>query len=387
MNKIHQIIWSKARQKWVVVSECCARSSPTDRQVGHVSGGLKIKWELLFLALLGWATPQWASAACTFTSGTSYVCSGVTPVSQVIGGVNSSVTTLPGFELNAVGDALTLNGAGTMSFNDANASKITSSAGTGVLGISSGHLDITTTGVVTGGASGMRTYTYGGAMNVVAKDAIIGKAGWGLYAETGAGATQMNITATSLTGSLDGIHITHAGKGDMSLIATGDITGKIEQGIDIYRYGSGYSTVDVRNVSGGVFGIYFDDLVTSTGVSITANDVSSVNAGPAIIASHEGTGDLAITTTGVVSGASHGFELSNYAKGNLIIDAQGDVTGRAGWGIYALGSANSLGMDIQAKNLTGSLDGLSAHHFGTNNMNITTTGSVTGKGEQGLEVR
>ncbi|MGL4767968.1 MAG: autotransporter outer membrane beta-barrel domain-containing protein [Formosimonas sp.] len=466
MNKIHQIIWSKARQKWVVVAETCTKTSPQDSTVGSVSKGLNIKWALALVAALGAATPQWAMAACTLTSGTNYECTGATTSGQGFAGPNATITTQPGFSLTTSGIALNLTnsgGSGSVNYTDNNTSPIVSTGDRGVFGGVTGNLSIATTGSITAQTNGIEVYVVDGDLNIDAKGAIQGKNQYGVFADMNggsAGATNISVAdvtsahsaiavlhrgtdltvrttgdltsgydalamtnsgtgntlvevqgsinanrngiwiingssagaievkTADITGNGEGIKLEQFGKGGVTVTSTGTVTGgATEQGMELLNSGAGAIVANANNVTGGNFGIIANNgSNNATGLSITANQVSSTKSGDAIYAYHRGTGNLSVTTKGDVIGIEDGMELRNEATGAIVVNAN-NVQGRQ-FGIYANNAATASGLSITANQVssTNSGDAIYAEHRGTGDLSVTTKGDVIGI-EDGMELR
>ena len=152
------------------------------------------------------------------------------------------------------------------------------------------------------------------------------------------------------------------------------------------------------------------DLYSTGGISFTdANQSAITGFGAGIAATNYGTGALAITATGAVtgttakgisadgygtdltisatsvSGASTGISAANYGTGALSITATGAVTGTSASGISADGYGTDL--TISATSVSGSGNGIFAKNKGTGALTITTTGTVSGAGDYSNGIR
>ena len=258
-----------------------------------------------------------------------------------------------------------------------------------IINSGTGDLAVTTTGTVTGYAAGMQLYNdtaTGGNITVNASGTVTGGVEWGIYANnTGTGITTINATdvvsnayeairidndastgaitvnAANLTGQLDGIHTTQYGTGDVNVTTTGTVTGKVEQGMDIYSFGSGATTINASgDIIGNQWGIYVDDSSTGKDITINATNVTANLLYDGIRAWHRGSGALTITTTGTVTGTTEdGIDAKNIgtAATDLIIDANGAI---------------------------GGMNGIRARNDGIGSTTITVDGVVTG-GAGGIE--
>ncbi|MGP2518184.1 autotransporter outer membrane beta-barrel domain-containing protein [Yersinia sp. 2545 StPb PI] len=286
----------------------------------------------------------------------------------------------------------------------------------GTLGIyadnrGSGALSITSTGTATGTeGSGIFTINTGtdltiqaadtfglyfginadnrgsGALSITSTGTATGTNAYGIDA-TNAG-TDLTIEAADVFGEGAGINATNNGTGEMSITTTGTVTGTNGYGIFAENAGTNLSiqTTDVL----GNYAINASNYGTGA-LSITSTGTVTGTGGPnrsGIYAINVGT-DLSIQTTDVLGG-SYGINASNYGTGALSITSTGmvkstedyDSKGFAGYGIYAI----NLGTDltIQAADVSGNV-GILAENRGAGVTSITTTGTVTGRGMQGIQ--
>ena len=189
-----------------------------------------------------------------------------------------------------------------------------------------GEITVTSTGNVKGGTIGIFGSNFSSTV-------------YGSYYGSGiSDGTDMTITSDDVSGGLAGIAVIGGGTGEVSVTATGTVTG-------------------------GRAGVYVG---TSTGNSSgTGTDVTSDYFG--IIADHHGSGAVTITSTGAVTG---GDRLASYGYG------QSSVSGGGYTKIYANGTGTDL--VITAVDVSGGDTGIAANNSGTGALTITTTGSVSG---------
>ena len=236
--------------------------------------------------------------------------------------------------------------------------------------LGSGALSITATGAVTVNTPGVNTT--------------------GIYAYNGINGTDLTIHAAAVSGGADGISAANFGSGALSITTTGLVTGSgtapNNGGIVAYNFIYGTNlNIAAANVSGGSYGIFGQNFgsgalsITATG-TVTGAGTATSNAG--IYAYNTGT-DLTIHAAGV-SGGYDGIRAFNNGSGALSITTTGLVTGSGAatynGGILAFNNTSSTDLTIDAADVTGGADGISAANFGSGALSITTTGSVTGTG-------
>jgi outer membrane autotransporter protein len=292
-----------------------------------------------------------AYAACDpAPASPTFVCTGANVVTQAITANNANVSTAPGFSVIApAGNGITVTGDGHLRFTDQNASIITgdedglSVSATGNAGATPGAVTVTVNSTITGGFSGLRANNNGaGDLVVTADGKVTGQNGSGILA--GVGANGRNLTVN--TG------------------AQSDITG--------YRFG-----IDARSSGTG-------DLFVNANGKVTAIDGDGMHAFT--------TGrDLAITTgvDSVITGSRFGMIGRNDGTGDLAITVNGDVTGTEREGVYALGNstANNVTVTIAAgSTVKGGYDGVEARNIGRGALNVKVYGDVTGTVQNGIWV-
>lgn len=339
--------------------------------------------------------------SCVDQGGGAFVCSGpandITPEGTILIDEPASPTTIttePGFGVNAAGDAIRVSDAGRVTFTDANGARITG-GNDGIDIRADAGISITATGRVSGGESGIIARNNGsGALTIEVADVSAANAE-GISAENNG--TDLSVTATGAVQSeSDGIFAINRGTGALTIDVV-DITSTDGEGIDAsnrsagsdlsitstghietahtallaVNEGRGAVRVDVADVtSTGFYGISTFNASQGTDLSITASgrvlsdelavyasnfgsgaltidlaDIRSENGG-GIHAQNYGT-DLSITASGPIGAERKGIIAGNNGYGALTIDVT-DVTSATGGGIEAINRTRGTDLSITA---------------------------------------
>jgi hypothetical protein len=240
----------------------------------------------------------------------------------------------------------------------------------------------------TGGAFGIFARNDGaGSISITSAGDITGTFGAGISAQN-MGATGGDLViSTNVVSGTSGINAQNNGTGILSITSVGSVTGSGSRGIDASNTGnaSGDLTILATHVSGYGEAIAARNYgsgslsVTSTGdVSSSLIGVSAFNLSPS-------SGDMAIAVARVDGGVD-GIFANHYGVGSLTITASGPVTGATRFGITAQNGANATGdFNITAEDVTGGLHGITATHIGTGALSISTTGVVNGQAGVGIQ--
>jgi outer membrane autotransporter protein len=312
--------------------------------------------------------------------------------------------------------------------------------GTNALGIYATNglysTDLTVTAVdVIGGQTGISVINYGiGATSVTSTGTVTGTNVEGIFARNWNTSTDITISAVDVSGGSTGIYATNNGSGATNITSTGTVTGTSNNGIfarnnyttstdliisavDVsggyngivgLNYGSGETIIiSTGNVTGSIYGIYARNGSYTTGLTITATDltggIDTINYGGATTISTNGTviavgtgiraqnrgfnsTDLSINLLDVVGGQI-GLLAFNAGDGETNITATGTITGTNGTGIYVGNTLTSTNLSISAIDVIGGLDGIAARNSGTGETTITSTGTVTGTNYIGIYAR
>lgn len=286
---------------------------------------------------------------------------------------------------------------------------------------SNASVTITANGNVQGGTNAINALNYGTDLTVkTGPSTTVSGSNYGIYARNyGSGKTVIHADGDVYGNGSDAIlaqNGTNSNRTGTDLtieLGTGVVTGT--RGILAKNYGSGDLTISSAGYIGGGSdnGIQADNY--GGDIRITAHDVTGFIG---ILADQHGTGLLEITTDGNIGGdQSHGIVANNYdgvglivttaagtavtgnysgiyAKGakadaQLSIYANGSVTGRTKYGIYAY---IQYGSDIRiftgaGSTVAGDQFGIDALNTGTGGIAISAAGDITSKYLHGIRAR
>jgi len=250
---------------------------------------------------------------------------------------------------------------------------------------------------VSGGTYGIRATNKGsGALTITANGDVTGTSGRGIYAVNTYRGSYLGVTTavgTTVSG-LYGIFARNNGSGALAIKAYGNVTGTYSRGIEAFNSAAGsYLSVTTgtgTTVRGGAYGIFARNF-GSGALTITANgDVTGTSfSGIDAYSSVAGT-DLSVTTAArtTLSGGACGIRAANKGSGALAITANGDVTGTSGRGIYATnaGAGSYVSVTTAASTtVNGGSDGILARNYGSGALTITANGNVTGTSGRGID--
>ncbi|MDA9399784.1 FecR domain-containing protein [Bradyrhizobium sp. CCBAU 45389] len=250
-------------------------------------------------------------------SGANTITAGVTNTGGTIE-VQAGTLNLAG-GITGAGALIIADGA-TLELGGADAQTVTFAGGTGTL-----QLDKVAgqsfTGTITGEAAADGTITVTGDADIAASigDALDVSVSKGTHA-----GVALTLSGT-LTGASNGIDVTQNGAGDVSLTATGDITGSAGHGIWLSDGSTGTGNITVNDLAGKA---------TGTGADSAGVRVENSNAANG--------GDISITQLGGAVGGAYGIDALTWGSGDITIDAGGTITGSSIYGIrsrsYGTGS-------------------------------------------------
>ncbi|WP_162918526.1 autotransporter outer membrane beta-barrel domain-containing protein [Taklimakanibacter deserti] len=285
--------------------------------------------------------------------------------SNVLGGNNGIFATSRGegdLEITADGN-VTAYGALDDELNGGDG--IFAENGTSFFAIGAQNLTITTgtASAVTGNGDGIDARNYGaGDLSIAADGEVSGQTLDGINAYNFRSGANLVVTAgagSAITGGDDGIQAVNQGNGNLEITVEGSVTGENAIGISaINSYGYVYDPGDPEGPPIG----------KNLGI------------------------DLTITTSAasVVTGAGEGILANNQGTGNLKIDVYGEVTGGTADGIEARNGEYAGDLTITtgvASTVSGGEDGIEARNFGTGILKIEANGNVTGNGGDGIFAR
>lgn len=249
-----------------------------------------------------------------------------------------------------------------------------SASGTAILGRVYGEgTDLSITAKdATGRNNGIEAQNYGsGALTVVSTGLASGTNNRGISAVNGKAATDIAITAQDTSGFNAGINAELRGRGTLTITSLGLARGSFN-GIFAESIGSGI-TIEAKDTLGGRFGIEARNdgtgamSITSTGTAegSTFTGISATNGAYAT--------DLAVDALNVLGGVN-GISALNNGTGALTISSTGAITGTTGSGIIARTDGRDL--TIGVNDVTGGIYGIDARNSGPGALSITATGLV-----------
>ena len=295
------------------------------------------------------------------------------------------------------------SGSGTLSI--VATGTVSGSVGAGIKGTSSGSLNISAASVSGSGSGGDGIYAKGSDSLAITAATVSGSER-GIKAEnTGTGALSIDASGSVTGASGAGIHA--VGSGNVSISAAARVSGSGGRGTGIYAKGSGAVTITAADVSGGMHGIRAESssagelsivasgpvtgssgagiiaTATSSGgelsISAAARVIGSGSAGDGIKATSSGA--LTITATSVSASAT-GIMADVNGTAAVSVNASGSVSGASGAGIDAEGGGD---LAITAAAVSGGTHGIRAAGTGTDSgVTIAASGPVTGSSGAGI---
>ena len=199
-----------------------------------------------------------------------------------------------------------------------------------------------------------------------------------------------------MTGGDTGIYA-HNYVGSLTITATGNVEGTEHAGIRAENFGTDLTIRSQGDVSGGLYGIYANNVVGSGALTISAQTVEArAPNGTGIYAFNSDVGtNLTIAATSV-SGAGTGIEAIQGGIGELSIATTGSVTGTTGDGINATttyvspnppGTSLATNLSIDVVDVTGYGFGILANAYGSGSLSIKSTGTVKASKNEAIWAR
>lgn len=311
-----------------------------------------------------------AYGACVSGGAGTYLCSGIITTTQSLSppaGQPLKVRTTEQMSIITTSkNALSLSnsiGDTDITFTDTYMSTITGYAsGIEVKNYGSGAVSITTTGLVTGGASF-----------------------YGIDAYNAAAGTDLTIQVADVTADNDAIEADNAGSGALSITSTGTLTSTDGSGIDATNQSSGTDlTIQVATISAQDAGIkaYNEG---SGALSITATGTVTSADKIGIKANNESSGTDLIVQAAAVSAYDKGIDAENRGSGALSITASGTVTSADDGGIFAINRSPGTDLTIQVASVTAKETGINAANIGSGALSVTATGTVKSTDGDGIQ--
>ena len=312
------------------------------------------------------------------------------------------------------------SGAGNVTVNVDESVHVEGDEAWGVDALASGDGDLSVTlGSVTAGNFAVKAISSGaGSVSVSASYARVRRSSGNnnneivaIQASGGSTSTGVAVAVGTAFSSEVGIDALHEGTGDLSVTATGSVTGtrtvgiraigsnsadvrvhaeKLVQsdqdGIDAQVSGSGDLTINVASVMGENHGIKAENTGTG-GVSIDASGAvravskdtqSSTFSEVGIWARVSGAGALRIAAASV-TGDNYGIDAKSDGEGAVSVVSTGLVEGNKKAGIKAIGGTATASVAVTAATVTSSEGaGIDARQRGAGALSVTATETVSG---------
>lgn len=247
------------------------------------------------------------------------------------------------------------------------------SAGVDTLGI-----DIRAT-QVSGATSGIMASSLGsGNLSIVATGLVSGASENGIFASSQGPAGDLSVTATDVIGS-SGIRTYNSGVGTTTVVATGTVSGFGDDGVNVV---SDVNTtdvlVDVHDVEAAHAGIWVDNLGSGDTMVRSSGTVNSVSTG-VFVRTTTASQSALIEAVDVISETT-GITLIHEGAGLASVNATGNVVGTLGTGIGISAGKGATDVRVTAVNATGGNFGIRTLNEGTGETFIAVTGLVVGGG-------
>ena len=247
-------------------------------------------------------------------------------------------------------------------------------AGDGIRAIGSGSsiagsLLSISVATVAGGRAGIDAEHRGGNVSIRATGSVTGGSGDGVRVhESGSGTAgaSFDLSVAAVTGGRAGIDVEHRGGGDVSIRATGAVTGQ----------GSGGDGIRLRNFTG-------DSAVTISATSVIARGTGA--DADAISVEQKADGGVSITVTGTVSAVGgHGIFVDNDGDGDVAINADGSGASVSRSGSHKkdairVENAGSGTVDVSVRHASAGsgYDAITVDSEGRGDITVTIRGTVT----------
>ncbi|ATY33809.1 autotransporter domain-containing protein [Sphingomonas psychrotolerans] len=360
-----------------------ARTSPRRRTVSRLAA------LATSASLAAIASPAYAQ--CVEGPPANFTCAGATDVPQIIVTDDATVTTVPGFSIDASGNgnglALQVSGDGLISFEGPGeliGSGVRFST-TGSSAASAGELLVSSNGnILANGAIGLGLDNAGGgATSVHWQGSIVNSGGHGIYAGSSPGAGDLVLVINEVTARGDGVWAQYNSDESVMITALGPVIGRDGVGVRIDAGASAASVeLNVTDATGGTDGIAINNMGTNI-TTIDAGGVVTGLSGAGIIV-ETGTDALTVAVHAAqVNGQTAGIQVSNNGVRDTDIIATGQVAATTSAGINAINGSSARDISIAAADVVGLL-GVNASNGGTGSTTLVTTGTVVGFGSDGI---
>lgn len=268
-------------------------------------------------------------------------------------------------------DVVKVDASGTVTGLSADGIRV--SAGVDTLGI-----DIRAT-QVSGATSGITANNMGsGNLSVIATGLVSGASEDGIFASSQGPVGDLSITAADVTGS-SGIRTYNSGVGATTVVATGKVSGFGDDGINVVSDVNATDVlVDVHDVEAAHAGIWVDNLGSGDTIVRSSGTVSSVSTG--VFVRTTAASQSALIEAADVISETTGITLIHEGAGLASVNATGNVVGTLGTGIGISAGKGATDVRVTAVNATGGNFGIRTLNEGTGETFIAVTGLVVGGG-------
>ena len=327
------------------------------------------------------------------TAGSTITAKGHGINHKMVGGGNASINVAGTIssEMKAVYVDNT-TGTGDVSVTVASGASIAGTHGIHVMTLSgAGSTSLTILGAVSGTESGIHFVdTTDSAVTISGTGSVSSAEGDAIYVRaTGSGGVSVGI-GSATSNAANGMDVRNAGTDDLTILATGAVTGSGTEGLGINAH-NGATGENLSVTAGTVGGVSGGLIVVNEGsgtTTVVATGAVSASGGDGInIDSKETTTGLTVSTTGATGHV--GIKAIHLGTGDLTFTDSGSVTGNGtesgAHGIHAQLSASGTNLSLTASSATGAVSGIIADNDGSGTITVVATGDVVGQGGAGIE--
>ena len=283
--------------------------------------------------------------------------------------------------------------AGDITLNLSN-HKVTGGYAINIYGKPSAETTITSSGEIEGKGGGIYFYSDQSAtldfdLHTVTASSVRGIS---IQAYGGVSASIDVASGGKIEAKTYGIVVNSDGTGSIEVDASGAITAEDSIGLWIDHAGNGAVTLSTVSVTGGKQGILIQKegtgnvTLTSTGTIESDSDLDGVHS------TVTGAGNVSLTVS-AVTGDKMGVFAKNVGAGTITINANGAITasgtGTKDAGIYAITntSGDKIEINVNSSGTVSGKFGIYTESESSSNLEITTSGAVTGTGEDGISAK
>jgi outer membrane autotransporter protein len=217
-----------------------------------------------------------------------------------------------------------------------------------------------------------------GVSNTFIRTGDLFSEGTALSVDNGATAGGLTVFTGNVQAGGAGISVDNGGAGQTMVTSTGVVIAVQGDGVSVSNSQLGQSLyIDVETVMAGDNGVVASH--SGTGVVAVNTTASVIGAGGDGVRVHAGAQGTGVTvTTSAVTGGQNGVSVNNFGAGDTLIETSGWVTGDQQHGIAANNGQDAGDLIIEAEHAVGALNGISALNQGSGQTRITVDGHVQG---------